>query len=140
MSKTAVEEIRPDLTSFPISSIRNLIQLCWASRPKTRPTFTEILHVLETHCKEEVQIKDEMKVEVERKLELENFEKKKATISRSRDNVKKFKAPVVLMRAKEFIGLSKMTSFEELRDDDGISKTALKSFDQMEVSEPNQSR
>ncbi|GMI56979.1 hypothetical protein ScalyP_jg9946 [Parmales sp. scaly parma] len=67
MSKTAVEEIRPDLTSFPISSIRNLIQLCWASRPKTRPTFTEILHVLETHCKEEVQIKDEMKVEVERK-------------------------------------------------------------------------
>ena len=62
-------------------------------------------------------------------LEKENEIAKKELITRARNEVRKFKAPIVLMKASAFIKLGRFTSFEVLRDQ---HRNSMESFDDME--------
>jgi len=126
MMKVANEDIRPDLHQLEYRNLRALIKSCWMSRSSGRLTFNDIFRKLEKQVRDEIYKKADADFEKLREEKKAEDIRKKELISRARTEVRQFKAPLVLMRAKDFLSFSRLTPFEALRD---VGK--LKSFDDM---------
>jgi len=124
MMKVANEDLRPEITNIGSRYLKTLIKNCWHSRASVRITFDEIFKKLETQVRNEIYSKADAEFEKLQKEQEEEVIRKKHLISHSRSEVRRFKAPVVMMRASDFIQMKHLMPFEVLRD-----KHQLKSFD-----------
>jgi len=132
MSLVAENGIRPDLSTLEMhKSLKSLISRCWCDRPKGRPNFLEIIRNLDEMAEslESQRSEDTIRKKEEDEKALKTTKEK---IFRSRAGVREFAAPLVLMKAVEFLKRTHLLSHEATRD---LNSKSLAILDTMEKAE-----
>ena len=117
MRAIAEKSVRPYLGDIDIvQPLKALIGRCWSDRAQARPNFDSIIVALDKVAK----AVDEESKEVSVRREKDDSETK-AMMSRklddARDLVRELSAPLVLIKASEFLNLESLPSYETIRDE-----------------------
>ena len=139
MNLVAEHAVRPNLSKLDApESLKMLIGRCWADRPKSRPTFPQVIDILANVADE---VEDEnvklMKEQTSRKLRLADEKAKrrnlsKARISKAQLSVRQLSAPLILMKATDFLRRTRLLPYENVRDLDPLSLVTLDTMEKAE--------
>jgi len=132
MKLVAESSIRPDLSQTDmVRSLKSLVAGCWSDRAKARPSFHDILLMLDSAAEE---IEAESERASAQREEVSQREKVSLTrkLDNARDCVRELSAPLVLMRASQFLSAKKLPVHEKIRDD---AKSKLIFLDTMDSAD-----
>ena len=119
MKQVAEKGIRPDITDSIAPALKTLITNCWAQMRMLRPTFVQIVEVLDGRIRTEIFSYAETKKEASEAKLREEVERKKDVIRRCRSVTRdiNFAQPVILLRSTELLRLQSFKPFEEVTKD-----------------------
>ena len=118
MRQVAERGIRPEINNALAPALITLISGCWSNTRMLRPTFNNIVELLDGRIRNEVySYAENKKMEGEQKIR-EELDRKKAMISTSRkiNREENFSLPVILVRSTEMLRLGRIPVYEEVSE------------------------